>query len=188
MISEIFSTRHGKGMGCCSACSHKQSIQGVGMLATGTKGFGVQGTPSDYHKPVGQGLGGMQYGLTASGLGRLSAVGAIDVGDYITDDAGNVIGIPTSGSSGSGGIGAGWNTVLQDAFKIGAGVFQSQFTARPTYSQTTGPQGSSTQYWGATPGGLTTLGTGISTPNIGTYLLLGAVALGAFALMSGGHK
>lgn len=108
----------------------------------------------------------------------LSGMGDINVGDYETDNSGNVIGIPGINVS-SPSSGFNWGQLITPAFQAGTRVFESIYTPKPTYQATTGPGGqSSTTLWGAAPGGIST--PALTTPSITTLALLG---IGAFALV-----
>lgn len=113
-------------------------------------------------------------------------MGDINVGDYTTDASGNVIGIP--GVNVGAGSGFNWGSLITPIVQSGTRVFESIYTARPTYAATTGPGGqSSTTLWGAAPGGISTLGSGFTTPSITTLALLGIGAVVLIKVFSGKH-
>lgn len=146
-------------LGCCSACSGKN---GANMF-----GLGLGGVTYDY--------GGEYGGTDPSQI--YNTYGVVDPNQPYD---------PSLAPANSHPL---FNAALSNAFASGVRVFENIFTPKPTYTQTTSPQGSSTTVWGSNgtlPGGLN-----LVTPTGGlsiTTLALGGIALIVVASMFGGRK
>lgn len=145
-----------------------------------TPAHGLNGVPG-IRVGGGMGCAGCKHG----GRGMMGL--GYDAGDYTTDQYGNVVG-PAPG----GGTGFNWGGILQTGFNTGFRLAENVFTPRPTYSQSTGPNGqSNTQYWGDNPNGITSIGvpgTGFGSMSLGTLLIIGAVAVAGFMFINSMDK
>lgn len=85
-----------------------------------------------------------------------------------------------------------WGQITATGFNTGFKLAADVFTPKPTFSQVTGPGGvSRTQVWGgAMPSNVSSLlpSSLASGSGLGTMLLIGAVVIGGFAMMSSGSK
>lgn len=137
-------------LGCCSACSGKN---GANMF-----GLGLGDVTYDY---------GGEYGGTTDPSQIYNTYGVVDPNQPYD---------PSLAPANSHPL---FNAAVSNAFASGVRVFENIFTPKPTYTQTTSPQGSSTTVWGSN--GTLPSGLNLVTPTGG--LSITSFALGAIALI-----